>query len=381
MRRSLRLPATYMAWPMLVACLVTALIYDLPVGYAEGLVLLALGAVGALVADRLGTDRLPACWVPDRLDYTGTREGFVAMAFAACVLVFCIVDVTAFPVALIHDPSSYATMEGGHEHIRRIADMCWILPVVGLLCTHHRPLRYALVVAGVTFPLLVVDRNRLFAAIMSLALITLFRRDPSSRLPWRAVLSLAVAGATAFSLLGLLRSGSVATVDLPFGAFYRAMPAGVQWLLLYISAGPYNFASMLAKHYHNPDILLSQLVPGASGASSAILPLDASNVNVGSEFMPFLLAWGTAGAFIGMAGLYVLLRWSVRRVTRSGSLFALLVFLRMAYVAAMAPFAPQAFIWMNFGFIGLCLLLQVVAAWLPVRARHQTSGTPSPISH
>jgi hypothetical protein len=33
----------------------------------------------------------------------------------------------------------------------------------------------------------------------------------------------------------------------------------------------------------------------------------------------------------------------------------------------MAPFAPQAFIWMNFGFIGLCLVLQLVAAWLPRR--------------
>jgi hypothetical protein len=40
----------------------------------------------------------------------------------------------------------------------------------------------------------------------------------------------------------------------------------------------------------------------------------------------------------------------------------------MAYVCAMAPFAPQAFIWTNVDFIALCLLMQLLAAWLPARA-------------
>ncbi|UPG90943.1 hypothetical protein L2Y96_03970 [Luteibacter aegosomaticola] len=369
MRRLLRLPSTYIAWPMLVACAVTAAIYDLPAGYGDGLVSLALGATGSLIADAFGTDRLPAWAGAVAVDYAGTREGFVALALAMGVLGFCLLDVTLFPVALIHDPSLYATMEGGHEHIRRIADMCWILPVVGMLCTHHRPLRYALILAGFAFPILVVDRNRLFAAVIGLAMVTMFRRDPKRPLPWRSMLVLGLAGATAFSLLGILRSGSVDTVDLPFGKVYRAAPAGIQWLLLYISAGPYNFASMMAKGFQNADILLAQMVPGAGAAATVLLPLDASNVNVGSEFMPFLVAWGPGGALAAMAVLYALMCWSVRRFTRSHSLFALLVFLRMAYVCVMAPFAPQAFIWMNFGFLGLCLVLQVVAAWLPSRAR------------
>lgn len=47
------------------------------------------------------------------------------------------------------------------------------------------------------------------------------------------------------------------------------------------------------------------------------------------------------------------------------------MFLRIAYVSVMSPFAPQIFIWMNAAFLGICLLLQVLAALLPSR-------TPSP---
>ncbi|KJV36814.1 hypothetical protein [Luteibacter yeojuensis] len=372
MRALLRMPSTYIAWPLLAACALTACIFDLPEGYGPGLLLLVLGALGLVVADFVGHDRLPPWQTLRGCEYAQARDGFLGLAFAGGVLVFCFLDLALFPVALIHDPSSYATMEGGHEHIRRFADLCWTLPVLGMLCTRRRPLRIALVAAGLLFPVLVVDRNRIFAAVVALALVMMFRRDPARPLPWKAVTGLGLLGATAFALLGMLRSGSVATVALPFGAFYKAMPAGIQWLLLYVSAGPYNFASLMAKGYRNADFLMNQLVPlrGSIATAGTTIPLDASNVNVGTEFLPFLLAWGPLGALAAIATLYALMRWSVRRVAASRSLFALLIFLRMAYVCVMAPFAPQAFIWMNFGFIGLCLVLQVVAAWLPGRRLH-----------
>lgn len=369
MRPLLRMPSTYLAWPLLLACAVTGAIFHLPDGYAPGLLLLALGAVCIVICDFIGHDRLPAWQALRERDYAHTRDGFLGLALAGGVLFFCALDLALFPVALIHDPSMYATMEGGHEHIRRISDLCWILPVIGMLCTHNRPVRYALVACGLLFPVLVVDRNRIFAGVAALALVMIFRRDPARPLPWRGVALLGVIGMAAFSVLGMLRSGSVATVALPFGDFYQSAPAGIQWLLLYISAGPYNFASMVAKGYHNPDFLMNQLVPlrGSIATFGTDIPLDASNVNVGTEFLPFLLAWGPLGAMAALAALYLLMRWSVRRIAASRSLFSLLIFLRMAYVCLMAPFAPQAFIWMNFGFIGLCLVLQVVAVWLPRR--------------
>jgi hypothetical protein len=68
-----------------------------------------------------------------------------------------------------------------------------------------------------------------------------------------------------------------------------------------------------------------------------------------------------------MVLLYALLLWSVRRLRASVSLFSLLIFLRVAYVCVMSPFAPQAFIWTNAAFIVLCLLMQLFAALLPNR--------------
>jgi hypothetical protein len=61
-----------------------------------------------------------------------------------------------------------------------------------------------------------------------------------------------------------------------------------------------------------------------------------------------------------------MLLWSTRLLS-SASLFNLLIFLRMAYVCVMSPFAPQAYTWMNFGFIVLCLVMQLCASLLPKR--------------
>lgn len=126
---------------------------------------------------------------------------------------------------------------------------------------------------------------------------------------------------------------------------------------------------MLAKHYSNASFLINQIIPlnGSVATAGTDIPLDASNINVGTEFFPFLLAWGPVGAVAAVFLLYALLLWSVRRLRPTVPLFSLLIFLRVSYVCVMSPFAPQAFTWTNVGFIGLCLLMQVFAIWLPNR--------------
>jgi hypothetical protein len=369
MKALLRMPSAYLCLPMLLACGMTCLTYDLPAGYGQGILLLVLAAMGIMLADMLFGPRLPIAERFRQRRYEGTREAFVALAFAGVVVVFCLLDVALYPMPLIDDPSSYATLEPGREHLRHISDMCWTLPVIGLLCARHRALRYGLLTVGLVFPILVIDRNRIFAGLFSIAFVLAFRRDASRPLPWKAIGALALTGCVVFSVLGALRSGSIEHVTLPFGDLYQAAPQGVKWLLLYISAGPYNFASMLAKHYANADFLVHQLVPGSGPLLTADtdIPFDAANINVGTEYLPFLLAWGAAGAVASMVAAYALLLWCVRRLGAGVSLFGLLMFLRIAYVSVMAPFAPQIFIWMNGGFLALCLLLQLLAALLPDR--------------
>jgi oligosaccharide repeat unit polymerase len=367
MNTLLRLPSAYYAPPMLFTCGVTLVTYDLPRGYLSGVLLLVAVALAVLLFDVCSMLRLPD---PARFrarEYAGTRESFLALALAALIVLFCLLDVGLFPIPLLAGPTAYADMQGGREHVRHISDMCWALPPIGMLCVRKRALRWLLIAAGLLFPVLVIDRNRLFASVFCIVLVVALRRDGGKPLPWRRLALLVLAACGAFSLLGLLRSGSLDATTLPFNALFHASPPALQWLLLYASAGPYNFGALLAKGYSNSDFLLHQIVPlsGTIATAGTDIPLDASNINVGTEFLPFLLAFGPAGAIAAMFALYALLRWSVRLLQPTMSLFAFLIFLRIAYVCAMSPFAPQAFTWTNAGFIAVCLFLQLLAAWLP----------------
>lgn len=368
-------PSTYLALPLLLACASTWFAYAMPPDYVPGLLLLSAAAAAVLAVDLLVGPSLPAIERFRTRRYAGTRDAFVALAYAAVVVAFCVLDLALFPIPLFDKPSSYAVMEGGREHVRHISDMCWTLPPIGLLCARRRWVRYSLIIVGLVFPVLVIDRNRIFATLLSLALVILLRRDETRPLPWKRIVVIAVVGGTVFSVLGAVRSGTLDNITLPFSPLYRAMPQGIKWLLLYVSAGPYNFSAILARHYANDHFLINQLLPmlGSVATAGTDIPLDASNINVGTEFFPFLMAGGPSSAVASVFALYAMLAWSVRRLRAAASLFPLLMFLRVAYVCVMAPFAPQAFTWTNFGFLGLCLVMQAVAACLPVR------GTPRPL--
>ena len=382
MRWLLRLPSAYLGLPILFACGLTLLTYELTADYLQGLLLLALTAAAIVLFDTQAGLRIPTAALFRARNYAGTREAFVALMLAGMIGLFCLLDLTQFPIPLFDNPAAYASMAGGREHVRHVSDMCWVLPPIGLLCTRSRRLRHLLLAVGLLFPVLVIDRNRLFASLFSLALVIVLREDAARPLPWKRVGALALAGASIFSILGMLRSGPLDHVTLPFGAVYRAAPQGIKWLLLYGSAGPYNFSAMLAKHYSNASFLIHQIVPmsGSVATAGTDIPLDAPNINVGTEFLPFLLALGPAGAVGSVVVLYALLRWSTRRLRRTVPLFSLLIFLRVAYVCVMSPFAPQAFTWTNAGFIGLCLVLQVFAAWLPVTRPRAAPAAPSEAS-
>ncbi|MEO5830175.1 MAG: O-antigen polymerase [Rhodanobacter sp.] len=376
MKRLLCLPSTYLALPILLACGLTLLTYDLSVDYLQGVVLLVVVAAAIILFDVQAGVRIPPAMRFRLRRYAGTRDAFVALAFAGLVVLFCVLDLALFPVSLFNNPSSYATMEGGHEHIRHVSDMCWVLPPIALLCVRSRWLRNTLIVIGFLFPILVIDRNRVFAAVFSFALVIVLRRDEAKPLPWKAVSLLAFAGGSIFSILGMLRSGPLDHVTLPFSAMYHAAPQGIKWLLLYASAGPYNFSAVLAKHYSNASFLINQVVPlsGSVATAGTDIPLDAPNINVGTEFFPFLMAFGPFGAVAAVFALYGMLLWSVQRLRPTVPLFSLLIFLRVSYVCVMSPFAPQAYTWTNAGFIGLCLFMQVFATWLPNRRAPKPAG-------
>jgi hypothetical protein len=372
----LRYPSFYLALPILLAVSVMLLSFQVSASMLGGVLFFMMAAVAIVMLDFILNIHLPPLQSFAGMDFTGTRQGAIAAALCWLVVVFCVIDLTVFPIPLIVDPTLYATFDNGRNHVRHISNLSWILPPLALLCFEGKALRISLVAFGLIFPILVIDRNRLFAAIFSLVLTFLLQRKKSALLSWTVVVPLLFGGLAAFSLLGSVRSGTLNHLDLPWSTLFEKSPDGAKWLLLYVSAGVYNFSSILAKNYHNAAFLVSQLVPfsGSVETLGTDIPLDAPKINVGTEFFPFLMAAGWRGAFLSVLLLYGMLLCSIVLLRGSISVWRFLIFLRIAYVSVMCPFAPQAFTWTNFGFVVLCLMIPVAGHFLPDRAPEWRKG-------
>lgn len=367
MSEALRYPSIYLVLPILLALSVMSVSFEFSLAMLGGVLFFATAAVGIVMLDFILDIHLPPLRSFQGMDFAGTRQGVVAAGLCWLVAGFCVIDLTAFPVPLIVDPSSYATFENGRNHVRHISNLSWILPPLALLCFRGTAMRVALVAIGLVFPILVIDRNRLFAAVFSLVLTFVLLQKKSALLSWKVILPLLFGGAAAFSFLGAVRSGSLSHLNLPLSGLFESSPEGVKWLLLYVSAGVYNFSSILAKSYHNASFLVSQLIPfsGSVETLGTDIPLDAPTINVGTEFFPFLMAAGWEGALLSVILLYGMLLWSMVLLRGGVSVWRFLIFLRIAYVSVMSPFAPQAFTWTNFGFVALCFMIPVAGHFLP----------------
>lgn len=373
MSEALRYPSFYLALPILLALAMMLVSFESSFGMLGGVLFFMMAAVAVVTLDFILDIRLPPLQSFQGMDFSGTRQGAVAAALCWVVAGFCVIDLTAFPIPLIVDPSSYATFEGGRNHVRHISNLSWILPPLALLCFRVKAVRIALIAIGLIFPMLVIDRNRLFAALFSLALTFILLQKKPALFSWKVIVPLLFAGLAAFSLLGAVRSGTLNGLDLPLSGLFRSSPEGVKWLLLYVSAGVYNFSSILAKNYHNASFLVSQLVPfsGSVATLGTDIPLDAPTINVGTEFFPFLMAAGWGGALLGVILLYGMLLWSIVLLRGGVSVWCFLIFLRISYVSVMSPFAPQAFTWTNFGFLAACLMIPIVGHLLPGDLREE----------
>ncbi|WP_354078411.1 hypothetical protein [Bradyrhizobium sp. S3.5.5] len=354
---------------MLIASTGMALTFEFSVDVLGGVLFFAIAAVAVVVLDFILNIRLPPLRSFQGMDFSGTRQGIVAAGLCCLVAAFCIVDLTAFPIPLIVDPTSYATFDGGRNHVRHISNLSWIMPPIALLCFKCRIARIVLIAIGLIFPILVIDRNRLFAALFSLLLTVILQQQKSPLLSRNVILPLLLGGLGVFSLLGAIRSGALDGLTLPLSGLFLNSPQGVKWLLLYVSAGVYNFSSIMAKDYHNAGVLVAQLLPfhGSVATLGMDIPFDAPTINVGTEFFPFLIALGWGGAMISVFALYGMLLWSIVLLHKGVAVWRFLIFLRIAYVSVMSPFAPQAFTWTNFGFVAICLMIPIMAHFLPER--------------
>jgi len=360
-----RSPSVFFSLPLFGSCLVTLLAFDLPNGYGIGVSILIVVALLALVVDAILKIRLPARNTLRLVPFYRSSECYWVRFLAWFVLMACFIDLTLFPLPLL-TPEIYANFDGGRAHVRHISNMCWVLPVVGLLCYTDKRIKVLFVAVGLAFPILVLDRNRLFTSVYGLAITLIF--FSKRQIPWKTLIVSLFGALLLFAKLGQFRSGRLDWVALPFSELYSAASPGLKWILLYVGAGIYNFSSIMAKGYIDADFLINQLVPGAGGVETlgTNIPFDEPVINVGTEYFPFLMAWGAAGAVGAALFLYLSLVASVFLFSKRPNIISFLVFLRISYSCVMAGFAPQAYTWTNLGFIVLCLLMQIFTYRVPL---------------
>lgn len=365
--RVLNYPSAYLALPFALSTLLTFLTFDLPDNYFEGIFFLTIIIAITTILDLFLNRWIPKGRIFDSVSFSGTRQGFVAIGFAGIVILFCILDITLFGSPLLGDPASYTNMEGGRVHYRHVSNMSWILVPIAMLCVRTIFWRRVFITVAFVFPILVLDRNRLFAALYVYIFTAFMIRSTASSLPWKTIIASGFLGILMFSLLGIWRSGSIDVAILPFSPFFIDAPLVVQWVLLYISAGVYNFSAIFAKDYTNATFLINQIVPFVGGVETlgTDIPLDAPTINIGTEFFPFLMAFGPAGVIASVIILYGMVFLSIIALKRGLSIFFILIFFRITYVAVMSPFAPQAYTWTTVSFVFLCLVLWVLANSLP----------------
>jgi hypothetical protein len=362
-----RSPSIFFSLPLLGSCIIALLTFELPKGYGVGISILMVVAVLAIVFDSILGIRLPARRALQLVPFDRSPECYWVKVLAWSVLVACILDLTLFPLPLLN-PEIYANFDGGRSHVRHISNMCWVLPIVGLLCYPDKRIRVLFIAIGLAFPVLVLDRNRLFASVYGLAVTMVF--FSKRQIPWKTLIASLLGALLLFAKLGQFRSGRLDWVALPFSDFYVAASAGFKWILLYIGAGIYNFSSIMAKGYIDSDFLINQLVPQAGGVETlgSTIPFDEPVINVGTEYFPFLMAWGSVGAVGAALFLYLSLVASVYFFRKRPNIISFLIFLRISYCCVMAGFAPQAYTWTNLGFIALCLLMQIFTYRVPLIA-------------
>lgn len=303
------------------------------------------------------------------------------VAYLTCILIVMLgpIDVllNGFKLA---DPLSYAELSEYGRFARHITTMCWILIPVAFLFIQKNYIKYLLIAYAIIFPILIIDRNRLFMSFFVLIFCMLLTPAESSERQLKKsnvpIYFLVVLVILIFAAIGQFRSGDAFLVEssgemftqgfFPLSDTFYLLPEGFQQVVLYLTTPQFNFATIDYNNFINEDFLKSQLSPfdRESFDKYPYAPVLIERFNVGTEFFPWLLYGGLPLVAIAISALVFVFIAAVQLLKKHPNIFTLLIFLRVAYVTLFAGFAPQFFILLNLGFFLLMMLLWMLSVSL-----------------
>lgn len=262
----------------------------------------------------------------------------------------------------ILDPASYAELSSIGRYVRHVSSLCWtLIPIAFVYYSNNRKVRLSIVMYALIFPILIVDRNRLFLSFYSLALC-IAASNPQFRL--KHAVSLVVALLLVFGIVGLFRSGSEAFMVessgdfikegmYPLRSYYYYLPQQIQQIVLYITTPLFNFATVLSTDFRSDTFLLSQISPfnRESFELYPYSPILIPRFNVGTEFFPWLLYGGFLWVIFPVFIMILTFFWSVSLHKKYRNMYTFLIFIKISHTVLFSAFAPQFFILLNFAFI------------------------------
>lgn len=362
----------YVLFPIYFPLALVLVFFHVPTGFYLSLLTLFLIVTGVFIVSCIF---FPGNILVDRSYATvvaGKRHRqFVWMVCAAIIVTGPFdVLVNGFKLA---NPLTYAEFHGIGRYIRHISSLCWALVPIAFIYCKGRKLKIALIVYAIIFPILIVDRNRLFMSFYSLIFcIALAPRKaavaPRSKRSGRFnTLIILLVLAAIFSLLGMFRSGDSFIVEtsgnvLVSGAFplrglFFGLPVLLQQIVLYIAVPTFNFATIVFMGFRNKEFLLSQFSPFSRDDAYQFAPVMMERFNVGTEFYPWLLYGGVPWVVFSIAVLVLAFFLAARLLRQFPNIFSLLIFLKISYSVLFMGFAPQFFILLNVIFILLMAVL------------------------
>lgn len=312
----------------------------------------------------------------------------IVFLFCCIVLLSGPLDVYQNGFKLLH-PNSYAEFNGVGRYIRNISSLCWTFVPIAFVFIHNAKYKLILIGYALIFPIIILDRNRLFSSFYSLALCliliptTAVNKKVLKTSKRRNLLVLLFVVFLTFSGLGFFRSGTDAFLiessgdvlsegELPLRDIFYYLPLLFQQIVLYITTPSFNFATIVYFDFLNEEFLLSQLAPFGRDLFDAYpyAPVMVPRFNVGTEFYPFLLYGGLPLVALSISGMVFSFLLAGLLVTKKPNIFTFLIFLKISYSVAFMGFAPQFYLLLNFTFIFLMIIL-----WFFSRVLNQGTRT------
>lgn len=297
--------------------------------------------------------------------------------FVFIVLVFCVMDAYFHGIVFNNYAAGlYMTFDNFQRRIRHISSLVWTFSIFSYF-VEKKWLQYFIVFFAIFLPIVFLDRGRLQFSLLSIVFINLFFKKITVQKIIYSVLIFILAGFL-FSYLGKNRSGSgdahlnqaiqnsynVNPVNcdlpaqLPFSSYFVNQSIRMKWILVYAGVPFYNLQTQMNCNYYDSSILKGQLIPyWAAHHKVQPWPLVSAELNVATEFLPFILLGGYGGVLIAIVIMWGALIYVLQSLKKSPSIFKIIIFFKLATSLVFSMFSSLFFTWSNFAFLILFVVI------------------------